>query len=107
MMMPKTLSSRKKVLITQSLSTSSSGVADVIEAGMATLWEVSPMNRETMMTVTVATAIRHKAPRKPLKPERCWTTPSMIRLWAIRVKTAISVIWAAVKGMTVIMAATG
>ncbi|HEY42312.1 MAG TPA: hypothetical protein G4O18_10750, partial [Dehalococcoidia bacterium] len=42
---------------------------------------------------TMAAIMRTSVIVTALMPERCWIIPSMMRLWAIRLKTAISVIW--------------
>ena len=71
MIMPRILRSKAIRFIAQSFTTVSSGLATVSGAGTATLWLVSPKNRETMSTVRMAAAIRIKVILMTLMPDLC------------------------------------
>ncbi len=55
-------------------------------------------------TVTTAAPMRTSVAFRGWMPDWPWMIPSGIRAWAVRMKTAMSVIWAVLKGKTIIAA---
>ena len=103
-MMPNILASRMSMSRAHCLRASRIGAPVVRPATPEIFPDVSPRNWETISTVTIAAARRTSVTLAALIPDRCWISPSIIRLCAIKTKTAISVICPMLKGRTVIVA---